>query len=288
MGYNKFHTVVLILFFFLLLSTLLFSQLVSFTEDFSTDPALRGWSYSGINPGKSPHTPPLFVWNSTENRLDVTYNSNLANSMFFKPLDVAVDECSIFKFSFKLFLTNIQAETDGFCQFTFGLRNTTRDDFDRFGKDFFNPNDPYSCFDIVEWGYVPNPQSPGLFYFDPFVFPTICTSESDNFRNNWSPATVTQLQTDVLYEITQTYEPAERKLYMEMTADGVPITNADVTTPVSLYEGDVFYCNAIAVSNYYNRFDWNLTPDTIVHGYIDDISFEYYGLASAENWNLFN
>ena len=287
MGQKKLHTVVLIFFLFSFLSTFLFSQIISFTEDFSTDPTLNGWSYSGVNPGQTPHNPPLFAWSSSEQRLNVNYNSSFENSMFYKELGVDINECSIFKFSFKLFLTNIEAETDGFCQFTFGLRNTTRDYFDRFGKDFSNPSDPYSCFDIVEWGYIPNPQSPGPYSFDPFIFPTICTSESDNFRNNWSPATITQLQMGVLYIITQTYEPAERKLYLEMTADGVPITTADVTTPVSLYEGDIFYCNAIAVSNYYNRFDWNSTPDTIVQGYIDDISFEYYGLASSKNWNLF-
>ncbi len=262
--------------------SMVLSAQTSFTEDFSTDPALNGWSYSGINSGEVPTDPPLFVWNETEQRLDVTLDAGESeNSVFIKMLGSIVDQSDSFEFSFKFYLTSLTVDTEdwAFFQMAVGLRNTeipTGRVWDRGGKSMFDPMDDRICIDIVEWDHIPN---------DPaFMFPTIVTKD-EAFHNNYlTPGTA--LTTGVLYEITHTYQNGE--LSLSMTADGVPITTSDVTTPVTIDvgSGDQFECNAFAVNNYFNRWDGNSTPDYVAEGWIDDIEFTCTP-SSAEYWQVY-
>jgi len=278
---KKFPFLIFIFSVVLFSSMFMFAQ-TSFTEDFSSDPSLNGWSYSGINTGEVPTDPQLFVWNESQQRLDFTLNAGKSeNSVFIKMLNGVVDQNDSFEFSFKFYLTSLTVDTNDwpFFQMAVGLRNTEIPAgrvWDRGGKSMFDPDDDRICIDIVEWNHIPN---------DPaFMFPTIVTKDEAYHNNYLTPGTA--LTTGVLYEITHIYQGGE--LTLSMTADGVLITTADVTTPVTIYvgSGDQFECNAFAVNNYFNRWDGNSTPDFVAEGWIDDIEFVYTP-ASADNWQVY-
>jgi hypothetical protein len=69
------------------------------TEDFSTDPLQNGWQIFGDSN--------LFQWDSTNQNLDVTWDSSQTNSYFYKPLGTILAKSDDFSVSFDLQLNDI-------------------------------------------------------------------------------------------------------------------------------------------------------------------------------------
>jgi hypothetical protein len=74
-------------------------EAVTITEDFSADPLQNGWQIFG-------HTN-LFQWDSTNQNLDVTWDSSQTNSYFYKPLGTILAKSDDFSLSFDLQLNDI-------------------------------------------------------------------------------------------------------------------------------------------------------------------------------------
>jgi hypothetical protein len=68
-------------------------------EDFSTDPLQNGWQIFGDTN--------LFQWDSTNQNLDVTWDSSQTNSYFYKPLGTILTKSDDFSLSFDLQLNDI-------------------------------------------------------------------------------------------------------------------------------------------------------------------------------------
>src|SRR5262245_935448 len=76
-----------------------FTQAAVFEEDFSSDPVAHGWNIFGKTN--------LFHWNSTNQNLEVTWDSSKTNSYFFKPLGTIGTASDSFSLSFDLVLLDI-------------------------------------------------------------------------------------------------------------------------------------------------------------------------------------
>ena len=82
------------------------SKAATFQEDFSTDPAGRGWKVFGDTN--------LFHWNPTNQNLEVTWDSSQPNSYFYRPLGTILTSNDDFSLEFDLQLTNAEAGGYGF------------------------------------------------------------------------------------------------------------------------------------------------------------------------------
>src|SRR2546425_3276842 len=88
------------------------SQGVTFSEDFSSDPALRDWRVFGDTN--------LFSWDTTNQNLRVTWNSTTSNSYFLRPLGTILAKDDDFSLAFDLRLSDVQITNYGF-QLAIGL-----------------------------------------------------------------------------------------------------------------------------------------------------------------------
>ena len=70
------------------------------TEDFSTDPLQNGWQIFGNTN--------LFRWNSTNQNLEVTWDSSQPNSYFYHPLGTTLTRAGSFAVDFDIQLDSIQ------------------------------------------------------------------------------------------------------------------------------------------------------------------------------------
>src|SRR5206468_2846795 len=70
------------------------------SEDFTANPAQRGWRAFGDRS--------LFRWNASNQNLEVTWDSSHANSFFYLPLGTVLAKSDDFSFSFDLRLIDIR------------------------------------------------------------------------------------------------------------------------------------------------------------------------------------
>ena len=82
-------------------------------EKFATDPALDGWRVFG--------DASLFQWDSTNQVLNVTWDSSQTNSYFYHPLGATFTKADSFCLLFDLNLTDVDAV--GYFQLALGLCN---------------------------------------------------------------------------------------------------------------------------------------------------------------------
>src|SRR5271165_5189674 len=75
------------------------------TEDFSTDPLQKGWQVFGDTN--------LFTWNSTNQNLEVTWDSSQSNSYFSHSIGTILTTNDDFNVEFDLQLTNAVAANYG-------------------------------------------------------------------------------------------------------------------------------------------------------------------------------
>src|SRR2546423_12403579 len=90
------------------------------SEDFASDPLARGWASQGDGS--------LFRWNSTNQNLEVTWDSSRTNSFFYVPLRTILTKADDFSFSFDIRLKDIRTgvsitKTDTF-EVAVGLLNS--------------------------------------------------------------------------------------------------------------------------------------------------------------------
>ena len=64
------------------------------TEDFSSNPAERGWAVAGADP--------LFHWNAANQDLDVTWDSSQPNTVFHRSLGTVLSRSDDFSLAFDL------------------------------------------------------------------------------------------------------------------------------------------------------------------------------------------
>jgi len=201
-------------------------------ENFTNDPALDGWQTFGDTN--------LFQWDSTNQDLDVTWDSSETNSYFFHPLGTTLSKTNDFVITFDFSLKDIGIGTDPGDPYTFqiafGLINTanaTSGDYFR-GTGYFP--------DIAEFDYFPNDINDyGA------TISTFFISDENNYSSGGFTDPLT-LCTNTLYHVVMVYTAANQVLQTTMTANGVPfgpIEDAFLTP-----DFDDYYLDAISVSSY--------------------------------------
>jgi hypothetical protein len=96
---------------------------MTLTENFATDPLASGWQiYGDTN---------LFYWNSTNQNLDVTWDSSQTNSYFYRPLGTILAKSDAFSVAFDLQLSDIADNSPQIVVGLFNFANATNGNFSR-------------------------------------------------------------------------------------------------------------------------------------------------------------
>jgi hypothetical protein len=225
-------------------------------EKFTTNPSLDGWQvYGDTN---------LFQWNSTNQNLDVTWDSSQTNSYFYHLLGGIYSKTNDFLVTFDLNLNDIAIGTTPGKPYTFqiafGLINTaiaTNGNYFR-GFGYFP--------DIVEFDYFPN---------DINDFGATVSTLMISSQTNYSDGGFTdplELETGTLYHVVMIYTAANQTLHTTMAADGAafgPIQDSYLDP-----DFDDFQEDAVSISSYNDDGqDPDFAGSILAHGTVDNFAF---------------
>jgi len=216
------------------------------TEDFSTNPLQNGWNIFGNTD--------LFQWNSTNQNLDVTWDSSQSNSYFYHSLGTVLAMDDNFSVAFDLQLHDVNAT--GSFELAVGLLNfadATNTDFSR-----------------------PLATTPNLFEFDYFpdggYGPSLDATLSDT---NVSPTNTSDFYfayDDLPLAIGVTYHVMLTHVAGEPTISGEVLTNGQIYTALpNVYAGPItdFRLDSLSVSSY-SAADDVYGDSLLAHGTVDN------------------
>ncbi|MGO8837807.1 MAG: hypothetical protein ACLQAH_03260 [Limisphaerales bacterium] len=232
------------------------SSATTIAENFSTDPLQNGWQVFGNTN--------LFQWDSTNQSLDVTWDSSQPNSYFHHPLGAVCSKTNDFLIAFDLRLNDIAIGTTPGEPFTFemaiGLIHTaiaTNGNYFR-GYGYFP--------DIVEFDYFPN----DINDYGATVS-TIMISSQTNYSNGGFTDPL-ELETNTLYHVMMVYTATNQTLHTTMAADGAPFGPIqDACLGASF---DDFQVDAVSINSYSDDGqDPDYAGSILAHGTVDNIVF---------------
>lgn len=218
------------------------AQAITITEDFSTDPLQNGWQVFGDTN--------LFHWNSTNQDLEVTWDSSQTNSYFYTPLGTMVTKYDDFSFSFDLTLSQVgTGDSTGPLSLALGLLNLT------------NATDPGFergagvSPDIAEFDYYPAGFFPPSYNSPATASPGFVDDTSSAFAPNTLSPYQVELPTNVLMHINLTYTGTNQTAVLVITTNGVPVAQLPglvISDSGNGGFGDTndFHVNMFSVSSY--------------------------------------
>ena len=216
----------------------------TFVERFTTDPTLDGWQIFGDTN--------LFQWDSTDQNLDVTWDSSQTNSYFCHPLGATFTKAESFCVLFDLNLTD--AEATGYFELAIGLCNLA----DSTSTNFSRAN--AVCPNLFEFDYFPDGgYGPS---FDATLF-----DANDNFYYTYDDSQ--PLAIGMTYQVVLIHRAGES------TISGTVFTNGQVfsTLPeVSSGGADDFQLDTLAISSYTSTDDY-YGDSLLAHGIVDNLAF---------------
>ena len=232
------------------------SRAAAISENFETDPALREWRRFG--------DASLFQWNTTNQHLEVTWDSSRTNSLFYRPLRTVLTMEDNFSFGFDLRLHDIAigVNTDkpytfeiavGLCRFN-GITNAN----------FFRGMGEIATFgpkNLVEFDYFPDSG------FGNTVAPTVAAYHEHEIRFSNNPY---ELTTGDLFSVNMTYTATNRVLRTVMTRNGAPFGPIQ---DLSLAGFPDFRVDTFAVISYSDALQpsRDFAGSILAHGTIDNI-----------------
>ncbi len=220
-------------------------------EDFALNPLSRGWQVFGETN--------LFQWNSTNQNLQVTWDSSQPNSYFHHPLGTILAKDDDFTLGFDLRLKDISIGVDTNKPYTFQIAiglihfaDAVSTNFIR-GSGFQSPN-------LAEFDYFPDSG------FGATISPTLISSNNE-YAYSFN---IFELTTNDLYHVEMTYTASNHTLATMMTKNGAsfgPIANAVVSTNFSDVRLD-----AVAISSYSDAGqDPMFAGSILAHGTVDNL-----------------
>jgi len=245
---------------------------VSLQETFVADPVAAGWQIHGSSA--------LFGWNSTDQNLEVTWDSRQGNSYFYRPLGTILTKHDDFALSFNLRLADLQIGIDPAKPFTFQValgfmnyKSATNSNFLR-GTGIDSPN-------LVTFDYFPDSG------FGASVAPAVISS-NNQFAFGF---TVFELTNDWVHADMR-YSAAAQTLTTVVTTNGVS------SSPVENQLGPEFTdfrLDTLSINSYSDvGQDPNFAGSILAHGVIDDINLTLpdppvqgmTGALSDGGWNV--
>ena len=207
-----------------------------FTEDFASAPGSRGWRTFGDSS--------LFSWNSTNQTLQVTWDSARPNSYFFRSLGTILGKSDDFAFQFDLRLLSIQPGVNPAKPSTFEiavgllrLASASEAAFSRgTGRD--SPN-------LVEWDYFPAAD-----IIEATVSPVIVSSNSQFIPGFSFPL---EMPANDLFRVALAYTASNQTLVTTMTRNGASFGPIQaVRLPAGFTD---FRVDAFSISSYNDAGD---------------------------------
>jgi hypothetical protein len=221
-------------------------------QDFSSNPAAQGWAVFG--------DPQLFAWDSTNQDLQVTWDSSRSNSYFYHKLGTVLGRDDDFSLAFDLRVNDAgpTANTNktGAFELAIALLNfnqATNSGFLR-GTGVGSPN-------LVEFDYF---RDAG---FGPTIWPTFISSNSVFNYNGSSDYALLGLTPGDWYHVVMAYSASNSTLTATMTQNGLPFGPIN-PVPLSTNFTD-FRVDAFAICSYSDQGDD--FDSLLAHGTVDNL-----------------
>lgn len=229
----------------------------TYEEDFSGDPAARGWRACGNTE--------LFAWSAADQAMRVTWDSSQTNSYFYRPLGTILAKDDDFSLEFDLRLSDIGTTTKpGPFEIAVGFLNlgqATRPDFWR-GSGQNAVHGPRS---LVEFDYFPAGYYPEWdFYVDPTISPTVVSDDNAHFLPGM---TLMEIATNALFHVVLSYSASSQTVHTTMTCNGAPFGPIGNVTLDSSFTD--FRLDAVAISSYSDAGDDY--DSVLAHGVVDNV-----------------
>ncbi|HUA66914.1 MAG TPA: hypothetical protein VMA13_00070 [Candidatus Saccharimonadales bacterium] len=214
-------------------------------EGFSSNPLQNGWKIFGDTN--------LFQWDSTNQNLDVTWDSSQINSYFYHPLGTILTRDDNFSLAFDLELNSAEASGYGF-ELAVGFLNLAEATSTNFNRSTGN-NSP----DLVEFTYFPDVG------YGPTIWPIMVDTNS---VFNWNGSSDYAIYAPTLgdwYHIVMTYTGANQSLVTTMT-NFEQTSGITVVDPIATHFTD-FRVDTISVNSYQ---DDGLGDSVFAQGNVDN------------------
>lgn len=233
-------------------------------EDFASDPLGRGWGSQGDGS--------LFWWNSTNQNLEVTWDSSRTNSFFYVPLRTILTKSDDFSFSFDVRLNDIRTgvsitRTDTF-EIAVGLLNSRT----MTNANYFRGagvSGAYGVRNLVEFDYFPQA---GVIDAT-FATTVVSTNNRFGYAHNFP----LEMTTGDLFRITLAYTASNQTVHTTATRNGAPygLSPGNTLDDLVLTGESDFRVDAFGVSSYSDAIQTG-TPDywgsVLAHGVIDNVT----------------
>lgn len=224
-------------------------------ENFASAPAARGWNTFGDTN--------LFSWNSTNQNLEVTWDSSRRNSYFQLPLGTLLTRRDDFSVALDLELKDIAYGTTqgkpGTFQLAFGFMNQAsarQTNFIR-GTGSDSPN-------LVEFNFFPDSG------YGPTVWPAVFTTNGVMNYSGSSDFSLFDLPVGVTMRFVLSYTASNQSATVSISTNGVlvgPVTTAPLMTSFSQFILDTF-----AIASYSDAGQSPFMPGSILaHGVVDNV-----------------
>lgn len=215
------------------------------TENFSGNPLQNGWQIFGDTN--------LFQWDSTNQNLNVTWDSSQTNSYFYLPLGKTLAKSNSFCLQFDLNLTDASAV--GYFEMAIGLCNFS----DSTSAGFSRANGIVT--NLFEFDYFPDgPESYG-----PSIDATLVDADSDFY---FADDTSQPMAAGVTYRVLLVHSAGAS------TVSGVVLTNGQIFTSLPEIYGDGvgdFSFDTISINNYTTTDDF-YGDSLLAHGTVDNVA----------------
>jgi len=224
---------------------------VTFGEDFAANPATRNWRAFG--------EAALFGWNSTNQNLEVSWDSSRPSSYFAWPLSTVLSRGDDFSFVFDLRLDDITIGTTTGKPFTFQLAIGFLNLAEATATNFLRGTGTDSP-DLAEFDYFPDSG------FGATVSPTIISSNVQ-FAYSFNLLALTAHD---WFHVVMSYTASNQTLVTSMTRNGTafgPIQDVTLGTNFTDFRADHF-----ALSSYSDAGqDPQFAGSILAHGVVDNI-----------------
>lgn len=216
------------------------------SEKFTTDPALDGWQTFG--------DASLFHWNSTNENLEVTWDSSQINSYFYHPLGATFTKADGFCVQFDLTLAD--AVATGYFELAIGLCNIAQSTSPGFSRaNTASPN-------LFEFDYFP----PGPNSYGPSI-DAVLADANTNFYFTFS--TAQSLAANVTYHVVLLHLPGTSAISATVFTNGQLFVSL---TDGQSYGANDFQLDALSINNY-TTMDDVYGDSLLAHGVVDNLSF---------------
>jgi hypothetical protein len=249
----------------------------TFTENFSTDPSARWKTFGDTS---------LFRWNSTNQNLEVIWDSSRSNSYFYLPLGTVLARQDDFTLGFDLRMSDITIGTSSNKPYTFqiaiGFLNFTNAIATNFfrgaGQSSFGPKN------LVTFDYFPDSG------FGATFAPTIVTT---NNRILFSDNHPLEMTTGDWFHIAMSFTASNLTLKTTITKNGAAFsTIKDLSIAGSVYD---FRCDTLAIMSYSDAVQFGSPQywgSILAHGTVDNITatvpdppvMNFSGVRSNTTW----